>query len=386
MSSNTKPLDNTPDDSPITGRFATKSNVLVWVLRSIFTAIMLGLAVVAFQYFSEVSERLERPGLGPLAGLCVVVLAALVIGTDLLVRHKEITTISAVYFGLLLGLLLGNLLAVGLNPIFFDFPMGIDKELPQETFVRRCTQVMLSVICCYICISTLLQTKDNFRFIIPFIEFSKQTKGNKAWVLDTSVIIDGRIADVCESKFIDMKIVVPRFVLLELQAVADSNDRLKRNRGRRGLDILKRIQNNKDIDFQLHDGIIPGVADTGKVDERLVQFAKAMGAKVVTNDFNLNKMAQLEGVEVVNLNELANALKSVALPGEILMVRLVKPGDQPGQGIGYLEDGTMVVVEQGRSAIGMESPVVVTSALQTPAGRMVFGKLEARPTGSEVRQ
>lgn len=381
MSNSIKATEKPVEDLPLPIiKILDSGSVLVWTLRALFLAIMMGLAVVAFQYFSDLGERLERPGLGPLAGFSVIILATIVIVTDLLVQRKEITTISAVYFGLLLGLLLGNLLATGLNPIFFDFPMGIDKELPQETFVRRCLQVMLSVICCYICISTLLQTKDNFRFIIPFIEFSKQTKGNRPLVLDTSVIIDGRIADVCESKFIDSKIIVPRFILLELQAVADSGDRLKRNRGRRGLDILKRIQNNKEIDFQLHDGIIPGVSEAGKVDERLVQFAKAMGGKVVTNDFNLNKMAQLEGVEVVNLNELANSLKSVALPGEVLMVRVVKAGDQPGQGVGYLEDGTMVVVEQGRGAIGQETPVIVTSALQTPAGRMVFGRLEGRPS------
>ena len=380
MSLSSKNIEKSGEDLPLpTVKILQNGSVLVWTLRTLFLAIMMGLAVVAFQYFSEMGARLDRPGLGPLASFGVLGLAILVIVTDLLVQRKEITTISAVYFGLLLGLLLGNLLATGLNPIFFDFPMGIDKELPQETFVRRCLQVMLSVICCYICISTLLQTKDNFRFIIPFIEFSKQTKGNRPLVLDTSVIIDGRIADVCESKFIDSKVIVPRFVLLELQAVADSGDRLKRNRGRRGLDILKRIQNNNEIDFQLHDGIIPGVPESGKVDERLVQFAKAMGGKVVTNDFNLNKMAQVEGVEVVNLNELANALKSVALPGEVLMVRVVKAGDQPGQGVGYLEDGTMVVVEQGRGAIGQETPVVVTSALQTPAGRMVFGRMEGRP-------
>lgn len=379
MTTNGKLTEKIPEELPIpVVKIFETGSVLVWTLRAIFLAIMMGLAVVAFQYFSDLGSRSEKRGLGPLAGMVVIFLAALVIATDLLVQRKEITTISAVYFGLLLGLLLGNLLATGLNPIFFDFPMGIDKELPQDTFVRRCLQVMLSVICCYICISTLLQTKENFRFIIPFIEFSKQTKGKRPLVLDTSVIIDGRIADVCEARFIDSKIMVPRFVLLELQAVADSGDKLKRNRGRRGLDILKRIQNNKEIDFQLHDGLIPGVAEQGKVDERLVQFTKAVGGKVVTNDFNLNKMAQLEGVEVLNLNELANSLKSVALPGEVLMVRIVKNGDQPGQGVGYLEDGTMVVVEQGRNSIGQEAAVVVTSALQTPAGRMVFGRFEGK--------
>src|SRR5262249_39749140 len=220
------------------------------------------------------------------------------------------------------------------------------------------------------------------RFIIPYVEFSKQVKGGRPLVLDTSVIIDGRIADICETRFIDTKLIVPRFVLQELQSVADSSDKLKRNRGRRGLDMLKRMQNNAKIELQIHEGSLPELRDVHKVDERLVVLAKALGARVVTNDYNLNKIAQLQGVEVINLNELANALKSVALPGETMSVRLVKKGDQMGQGVGYLEDGTMVVVEQGRSAIGHDVVITVTSVLQTPAGRMIFGRIEQRPPGS----
>jgi uncharacterized protein YacL len=231
-------------------------------------------------------------------------------------------------------------------------------------------------------VSTLIQTKDEFRFIIPYVEFSKQIKGSRPLVLDTSVIIDGRIADICDTRIIDNKLVVPRFVLQELQGIADSSDKLKRNRGRRGLDILKRIQTNSKIDLEMHDGNLPELRDVIKVDERLVVLAKAIGGRVVTNDFNLNKIAQLQGVEVINLNELANAMKSVALPGESLNVRLVKAGDQIGQGVGYLEDGTMVVVEQGRSHIGQEVNLSVTSVLQTPAGRMIFGRLEGRPPAS----
>ena len=216
------------------------------------------------------------------------------------------------------------------------------------------------------------------------MEFSKQIKGTRPLVLDTSVIIDGRIADICDTRFIDTKMIVPRFVLQELQSVADSSDKLKRNRGRRGLDMLKRMQGNTKVEMAIHEGNLTELRDVQKVDERLVVMAKVLGARVVTNDFNLNKIAQLQGVEVINLNELANALKSVALPGETMMVRVVKPGDQIGQGIGYLEDGTMVVVEQGRSAIGQEVPITVTSVLQTPAGRMIFGRIESRPAGVQV--
>jgi uncharacterized protein YacL len=245
----------------------------------------------------------------------------------------------------------------------------------------------VTLVCCYVSISTLLQTKDEFRFIIPYVEFSKQTKGNKPLILDTSVIIDGRIADICDTRIIDSKLIVPRFVLQELQAIADSSDKLKRNRGRRGLDILKRMQSNPKIEIQMHEGSIPETRDNPKgeqlrVDERLVLFTKMMGGRVVTNDFNLNKIAQLQGVDVINLNEVANALKTVALPGEGMNVKVVKVGDQPGQGVGYLDDGTMVVIEQGRYFVGQEVIIVVTSVLQTQAGRMIFGRIEhSRPQG-----
>jgi uncharacterized protein YacL len=177
---------------------------------------------------------------------------------------------------------------------------------------------------------------------------------------------------------------VPRFVLQELQGIADSSDKLKRNRGRRGLDVLKRLQTNPKVELEMHDGNVAELRTPEKirVDEKLVIFAKAVGGRVVTNDFNLNKLAQLQGVDVINLNEVANALKTVALPGEYLPVRVVKPGDQMGQGVGYLDDGTMVVVEGGKNLIGQEVSILVTSVLQTPAGRMIFGRPEARPSGS----
>jgi uncharacterized protein YacL len=192
------------------------------------------------------------------------------------------------------------------------------------------------------------------------------------------VIIDGRIADICDTRIIDTKLIVPRFVLQELQSIADSSEKLKRNRGRRGLDILKRLQTNPKIELQMHEANMPELREVGRVDERLVVLAKVLGARVMTNDFNLNKIAQLQGVEVINLNEVSNALKTVALPGEALPVKIVKPGDQIGQGVGYLDDGTMVVVEQGRNFIGQDIVISVTSVLQTPAGRMIFGRVDPR--------
>jgi uncharacterized protein YacL len=190
-------------------------------------------------------------------------------------------------------------------------------------------------------------------------------------VLDTSVIIDGRIADVCETGFMDGTLVVPQFVLKELQMVADSSDSMKRNRGRRGLDILQKIQKMAGLDVMISDKDFP---DVREVDLKLIELARVLGGKIVTNDFNLNKVAQLRGVEVLNINELANSLKPVVLPGEIMKVFILKEGKEYNQGVAYLDDGTMVVVDNARKLIGKTIDVVVTSVLQTTAGKMIFGR------------
>jgi len=190
-------------------------------------------------------------------------------------------------------------------------------------------------------------------------------------ILDTSVIIDGRIADVCEAGFIDGTLLIPQFVLKELQMVADSGDSLKRNRGRRGLDILQRIQKMAGVEVSISDMDFP---DVREVDLKLIELAKAVQGKIITNDFNLNKVAQLRGVEVLNVNELANALKPVVLPGEIMKVFILKEGKEYNQGVAYLDDGTMVVVDNARKMISKTIDIVVTSVLQTTAGKMIFGR------------
>jgi uncharacterized protein YacL len=347
--------------------------MLLWILRSCFLAIIIGSATYALIYFQDVPRDKANPWIGP-ASFGIILLSGLVaVGADVLIRNKQITSVSAVFFGLLLGLVLGALFSMALEPL-----LTVSDD-PMMRILAHPLRLLVTLICCYFAVSTLLQTKDEFRFIIPYVEFSKQIKGGRPLVLDTSVIIDGRIADICDTRIIDTKLIVPRFVLQELQQIADSGDKLKRNRGRRGLDILKRMQTNPKVELEVNEGNLAELRDTNKVDERLVIFARAMGARVVTNDYNLNKIAQLQGVDVINLNEMANALKSVALPGELLNVRIVKPGDQIGQGVGYLDDGTMVVVEQGKSCIGQEVPITVTSVLQTNAGRMIFGRVDGRP-------
>ena len=340
--------------------------MLLNVIRAIFVLVVAGLATRLAKGTGTTSWALVFSGAMALA------LVALVI--DILTPRKRIQTISAVYFGLIVGLILSYFLQVAVEPA-----LGM-LFVPD---VQQGLTGILTVMICYVCVSTLLQTKDDFRFIIPYMEFSKEVKGARPLVLDTSVIIDGRIADVVEARVIDQPLVVPRFVLQELQGIADSSDKLRRNRGRRGLDILNRLQKSGIQEVKIFDAELPELNGVREVDQKLVVLAKHLGGKVVTNDYNLNKIAKIQGVDVINLNDLANAMKPIVLPGEILNVKLIKRGEEPGQGVGYLDDGTMIVCEHGQHHLGEMVRLVVTSVLQTSAGRMIFGRLDGpagRPT------
>ncbi|MCS7016703.1 MAG: PIN/TRAM domain-containing protein [Gemmatales bacterium] len=351
--------------------------MLLNILRGVYVAMIIGVATgLAIQSGSWLPSESSWS----LYVLWAIFAAILLIGLsvvflDVFIPKKDITTFSAVYLGLLVGLSLAYLLSSGLRPI-------LEPNLNQQ--VWGLIQLFLAFLFCYLCVSTLLQTKNDFRFIIPYVEFSRQVKGPKPLLLDTSVIIDGRIADIAETRILDCQMIVPRFVLRELQNIADANDPLRRKRGRRGLDILKRLQTNPHIEVQVLESDPPELADIDDVDQRLVRLAKHLGARIITTDFSLNKIAQVEGVEVVNMNDLANAVRVAALPGETLHIRLIRPGEQPGQAVGWLEDGTMVVAEQGRSYIGQEVTITVTSVHQSPAGRMIFGRVERpAPTTSQ---
>jgi uncharacterized protein YacL len=296
-----------------------------------------------------------------------------IIVLDIVFRRKNISTISAVFFGLVVGLLVATLL----GPV-----VEISTWIPPDA--RDPVKVGIAVIASYLAISLILQTRNDFRFIIPYIEFTKQEKGGRPLLVDTSVIIDGRIADIAETRFLNAPLVVPRFVLRELQMIADSSERLRRNRGRRGLDVLNRLQTMPGVDIAIDDS--PAPADAGEgVDQMLVSLAAKTGARVITNDYNLNKVARLRGVEVINVNDLANALKVAVLPGESLEVAVLRPGQEEGQGVGYLEDGTMVVVADGKDKIGQTVTITVTSVLQTSAGRMIFGRRETGESAPKPR-
>jgi uncharacterized protein YacL len=296
-------------------------------------------------------------------------LTVLAIAIEWLTPKKSLFTLTGVFFGLLIGMFIGwalNQVIIMMNDFYW--------QLPKDTLEMG---LRLADLCiCYLCISIVIRTKDDFRFLVPYVEFTRQTRGLRPLVLDTSVIIDGRIADIAQTKLFDAPLIVPRFVLNELQLVADSADKVKRNRGRRGLDMLNKLQNSPTVEVTIDDTPPPGLDERTEVDQKLVAFTKNCDGRLVTNDFNLNKVASLRGVDVVNINDLANALKTVTLPGEAMTVKVLRLGEDPNQGVGYLEDGTMVVIEGANDKIGRTVTFAVTSALQTSAGRMIFGKYE----------
>ncbi len=313
--------------------------------------------------------------------LTVIGLGFLVIAIDILMPRKSLAAFSGLFVGLLAGLLMAFVLSMVLDLIIESMAPALRET---DNPVVSATKLLLGAICCYLSVSVILQTKDDVRFIIPYVEFSKQTKGGRPMILDTSAIIDGRIADITHTKILDNPLIVPRFVLQELHNIADSADRLKRNRGRRGLDMLNKLQADTNVDITIHE--LSSTDKTQPVDHQLLELCKKLNGKVVTHDYNLNKIAKLQNVEVININDLANALKTIVLPGETLVIKPVKHGEEPDQAVGYLDDGTMVVAQQCGNRIGQDVTLTVTSVLQTSAGRMVFGRPEGSDTTSRPRR
>jgi uncharacterized protein YacL len=341
--------------------------MLLLIIRLVYVAVCAG-AIAAY-----VSSDVARPQLlneHPLATFIVLmVISQSITVIDILIRRKQIEVVSAIYFGLLVGVLLSYLLIQALSPVMAEQP------------IRHAVVMLTTLVLPYICISILLQTKDNFRFVIPYVEFAKEVKGGKPLILDSSALIDGRIADLLDTHILDSPMVVPQFVLHEVQDIADSNDKARRTRGRRGLEVLSKLQNHPGCEVRVHEtkkDEFKGMS----VDQRLVELAKQQSGRVVTNDFNLNKVATLQGVPVINLNDVANALKPRFLPGDRLKIKVLKEGETPGQGVGYLDDGTMVVCEQSAHLIGKDIDVIVTSVLQSSAGRMIFGRQVHLTTGT----
>jgi uncharacterized protein YacL len=291
------------------------------------------------------------------------------IGASIVLFEWKLRTVS---LKRLIGAAFGSIL--GICGAYL-FALVIRSSVPAGN-TQSFLQILVMLLMAYVGLTVGASKGDLLNLAALGGVFGGEKQGKKSYkILDTSVIIDGRIADIAETGFLDGIIVTPQFVLRELQLVADSADSLKRNRGRRGLDVLQRLQKMATLSIQIVEDDFPAVRE---VDLKLIELAKVYEGKIITNDFNLNKVAQLQGVEVLNINELANSLKPIVLPGEIMKVFILKEGKEYNQGVAYLDDGTMVVVDNARKMIGKTIDVSVTSVLQTTAGKMIFGKWDER--------
>ena len=333
------------------------------VLRSLFFMVSLGIAVLIFN-----AKAMEAaPGWVPwLVLLTMIGLPIGVIGADMKVRNKDLTVITSVYFGLLIGVFLTYVAVLALSPILASFP---------DSPIIPWLAPILGMLLCYVSTSLLLQTRDDFRFIIPYVQFARDVRGLRPNVLDASAIIDGRIAELADTGLFQSRFVVPATVMEELQDISDAADKTRRLRGRRGLDILSRLRSTPTIDIEILSSREP-LADSASMESEVLEIARELGGRVITNDPNLMKIASVRGVPALNVNDIAVALRPSYVPGDLIDVKIVKPGEGQGQGVGFLDDGTMVVVEHGRDVIGRTIPVSVTSTLQTSAGRLVFARPE----------
>jgi uncharacterized protein YacL len=304
----------------------------------------------------EYTRRMMSAGLGAVVGL-------LMIAFEMRVRRASLKSLIGAAVGSLLGIVGAFLIGVLIS---------IQKEAAVSAEMQTFLTISLAFFMGYIGLMVGAAKGDYLDLTALGGIFSDKTGRPDYKILDTSVIIDGRIADVAETGFLGGALIIPHFILNELQQVADSPDSSKRQRGRRGLDMLQRLRNNSKLDVQIVETDFPAVKE---VDLKLIELGQQLEAVIVTNDFNLNKVSQLRGVEVLNINELANALKPVVLPGEIMRVFILKEGKEYNQGVAYLDDGTMVVVDNARRLIGKTADISVTSVLQTTAGKMIFGRL-----------
>jgi len=301
-----------------------------------------------------------------------ILLFAVALAVDVFTPDKKISTIVGVLLGVMAGLI--ATLALG-----FIIDLAVEGWAGSQDAVNamkptiNSIKILIGITLSYLGVTTVLQTQDDFRLVIPYVEFAKQLRGTRPMLLDTSVLIDGRITDIAATGFLQAPLLIPKFVVAELQALADSSDGMKRAKGRRGLEVITKLQRQPRLDVTIDETRVPGLA----VDQMLVELGRILPAIIVTTDLGLARVAAIQTVGVLNLNDLANAMKSTLVPGEQLNIKLMRPGEQAGQAVGYLPDGTMVVAEDGSDHIGETVALAVTSSLQTSAGRLIFARVVA---------
>lgn len=356
-----------PDQTPIE-RAERQRALILRVVRVAFLVLMVTVTLLAIIDVDANAAETGRDLLvfgWPITVSIALVLAAGVLAADVLSPSKKISTLVSIGVGLLAAML--ATVAFGFVLDLLASSYGIENAA-----LLNLTKLLAGVCLAYLGISIVLQTEDDFRLVIPYVEFAKQLRGAQPLILDSSALIDARIADVAQTGFVQSPIVVPAFVMAELQLLADSGDRLQRSKGRRGLELITRLQRDPNVDVSIDETPIPGKA----VDQMLVELALQLPGVIVTTDTALAQIGAIRSAPVLNMNQLAQAMRSPVTPGETIEIEIDKAGEQPGQGVGYLPDGTMVVVENGAPAIGQTTPVTVASSLQTAAGRMIFARID----------
>ena len=350
--------------------------LLLLVVRLLFLVLLVTVSLLT------VASRTKRPDEFEISTLVGLFVGAMAVGVIVLVidartPNKRLTSVVGVYLGICVGLI-GALAINALIDVVAE-AWGIKRANPGNSptpgeIYLGLIKVIIAIVLCYLAVSIVLTTKDDFRLVIPYVEFTRQVRGVRPLLLDTSILIDGRIETLSVTAFLSTPLVVPQFVLDELQTLADSSDKLKRGRGRRGLSILGRLQANPFVDLSLDHVEVEGRS----VDHMLLQLASQQNMRIMTTDHNLEKVGEIQGVPVLNINEMAKALKPQVIPGESLRVEVVKKGESANQGVGYLPDGPMVVIEEAGGDAGSEVDVEVTNSLQTTAGRMIFGRVASK--------
>jgi uncharacterized protein YacL len=349
---------------------------VIRVVRLVFAILIVTFTTIAFYQAWSLSKEANRIFWAPVAIAALIVVV--VVGVDKLTPVKRVSSIVGVVVGLLFGLLAALVLGSLADLLLQSWT---DRQMfEQYQPMIQSIKIIVGICLGYLGVVTVLQTQDDFRLVIPYIEFAKQIRGVRPILLDSSALIDGRIADIASTRFIQAPLIVPQFVVRELQTLADSADTMKRTKGRRGLDMITKLQRQATVDVSIDETPVAQNA----VDQMLVDLARAMPAMILTTDVALARVAGIQGALALNLNDLANAAKINLAPGEMLNVKVLREGEQAGQGVGYMPDGTMIVLEDGEEFIGRQVEAVVTSSLQTSAGRLIFARIGAEAPRREV--
>ena len=352
-----------------TNKARSQQSTLLWVVRVAFISLVVVVTLLNVLEFGRSIEPGPTFTLGQYwwaTLLAAIGIAGVFVFIDLITPNKKLATFGGILFGIIGGLIVA--VAVGFVLDLVARSWGIEGS----SSIIDTIKVIFGIALVFLGVSTVLQTQNDFRLVVPYVEFSKQMRGPKPLILDSSALIDARVADVAQTGIIQATLIVPAFVIAELQTLADSADAMKRARGRRGLDVISRIRQAGRAGLTIDETPLPEQT----VDLKLVELARTLPGVLVTSDLALSRIADIQGVPVININELARALKQSVIPGETLAIRLVKRGEQPGQGVGYLEDGSMVVAEDGEPHIGHTVTLTVKSSMQTAAGRLIFGRVD----------